>query len=93
MWFAVTSVVLHQQRRLWRPAFEEKGPIFNDRALGNSSNWGIKLGLTHFLCILFRFQLLDQIGKNLPRGFVDFTNLRRYSSSYVRLDSMFSLRI
>lgn len=56
MWFAITSVVLYQRRRLWRPAFEEKGPILNDRALGNSSNWGIKHGLTHFLCILFRFQ-------------------------------------
>lgn len=65
MWFAITSVVLHQRHRLWRPAFEEKGPIFSDRALGNASNLRIKLGLTHFLCILFRFQRLDQVwGKN-----------------------------
>lgn len=61
MWFVITSLVLHQQPRLWRPAFEDKGPIFIDRAMGNSSNWGIKFGLTNFLCILFRIQPLDQV--------------------------------
>lgn len=38
MWFAITSVVLHQQPKLWMPTFEDKGAIFNDRAMGNSSN-------------------------------------------------------
>lgn len=61
MWFAIISVVLHQQPRLWRPTFEDKDPIFNDRAMGNASNWGTKLGLTHFLCILLRLQPLDQV--------------------------------
>lgn len=44
MRFAIASVVLHQQPRLWRPAFEDKGPIFIDGAMGNFSNRGIKLG-------------------------------------------------
>lgn len=81
MWFAVTSVVLHQRRRLWRPAFEEKGPISNDRAPGNSSNWGIKLGLTHFLCVLFRFQPLDQVQEKTSKRICKPYKSQHYSSS------------